>query len=87
MASRRTALTQHCASHLVAAALPAPIAATLHRVLEHGTPDALLFNVASADVDVAVLKSQARSGRAMLGSKTENLLHPLDFHMLPLNGT
>lgn len=79
--SWRAEATQQCAAHLAEAALPAPLAAALHRVLEQGTPETLLSDyVASADVDVVVLGSQGRSGlaRALLGSTAENLLHTLD---------
>lgn len=79
--SLRTAVTQQCASHLAAAALPASIEAALQHVLEQGTPETLLSDyVASADVDLVVLGSQGRSGlaRALLGSTAENLLHALD---------
>jgi nucleotide-binding universal stress UspA family protein len=43
------------AVHLAKAALPAPVEAALHRVLEQGTPETVLSDyVASADVDVVV---------------------------------
>lgn len=79
--SWRAAATQQCASHLAAAALPAPAEAALQRVLEQGTPETLLADyVASVDVDLVVLGSHGRSGlaRALLGSTAENLLHALD---------
>lgn len=87
--SWRAAVTQECTSHLAEAALPAPVEAALHRVLEQGTPEALLPDyVASADVDVVVLGSQGRSGlaRALLGSTAENLLHTLDCDTLVVRG-
>ncbi len=87
--SWRTAVTQQCASHLAAAALPAPAEAALQRVLEQGTPETLLSDyVASADVDLVVLGSQGRSGlaRALLGSTAENLLHALDCDTLVVRG-
>jgi nucleotide-binding universal stress UspA family protein len=85
----RTAVTQQCTSHLAAAALPAPVEAALHRVLEQGTPETLLSDyVASADVDLVVLGSHGRSGlaRALLGSTAENLLHALDCDTLVVRG-
>lgn len=87
--SWRDAVTQQCASHVASAALPAPIEATLNRVLEHGAPETLLSDyVASADVDLIVLGSQGRSGlaRALLGSTAENLLHTLDCDTLVVRG-
>ena len=87
--SWRAAVTQQCASHLAAAALPAPIEAALNRVLEQGSPERLLSDyVASADVDLVVLGSQGRSGlaRALFGSTAENLLHSLDCDTLVVRG-
>ncbi|MCC6250591.1 MAG: universal stress protein [Rubrivivax sp.] len=87
--SWRAAVTQACAEHVSAAALPAPIEAALHRVLEHGAPETLLGDyVASADVDLVVLGSQGRRGlaRALLGSTAENLLHTLDCDTLVVRG-
>jgi len=87
--SWRAAVTQECASHLAEAALLASVEATLHRVLERGTPETLLPDyVASADVDLVVLGSQGRSGlaRALLGSTAENLLHTLDCDTLVVRG-
>jgi len=87
--SWRSAVTQQCTAHLAAAALPAPIEAAMHRVLEQGTPQTLLSDyVASADVDLVVLGSQGRSGlaRALLGSTAENLLHALDCDTLVVRG-
>ena len=87
--SWRAEATQQCAAHLAEAALPAPVGAALHRVLEQGTPETLLSDyVASADVDLVVLGSQGRSGlaRALLGSTAENLLHTLDCDTLVVRG-
>jgi nucleotide-binding universal stress UspA family protein len=88
--SWRAAATQQCTSHLTEAALPAPVEAALHRVLEQGTPETLLSDyVAIADVDLVVLGSQGRSGlaRALLGSTAENLLHTLDCDTLVVRQT
>ncbi|WP_088287533.1 universal stress protein [Ideonella sp. A 288] len=89
IASWQTAMREHCASHLAAAALPAAVAAAVHQMLESGSPEALLSDyVASADVDLVVLGSQGRSGvaRALLGSTAESLLHALDCDTLVVRG-
>ncbi len=87
--SWRATMSQQCESHLACAALPQPIAAALHRVLEHGRTETLLSDyVASADVDLVVLGSEGRSGlaRALLGSTAEGLLHALDCDTLVVRG-
>lgn len=87
--SWRAWATQQCTSHLAEAALPTSVETALHRVLEPGTPEALLADyVSSADADLVVLGSQGRSGlaRALLGSTAENLLHTLDCDTLVVRG-
>lgn len=87
--SWHSSVVQQCDSHLIEAALPESIGATLHRVLEKGSPEILLSDyVASADVDLVVLGSHGRSGlaRALLGSTAESLLHALDCDTLVVRG-
>lgn len=85
----RAAATQECTAHLAEAALPAPVLASLQRVIERGQPEVLLPDyVASTGADLVVLGSQGRSGlaRALLGSTAENLLHVLDCDTLVVRG-
>lgn len=89
-ADREASASAACEQMLAEMALGPEVAHQLQRVIERGTPAALLPDyVRNQDVDLVVLGSNGRTSfmKKLLGSTTETLLHAIDSDVMVVRGT
>jgi nucleotide-binding universal stress UspA family protein len=78
-----------CEQMLAESNLPPEVTQQLQRVIEKGTPEALLPDyVRNQDIDLVVLGSNAHSSfmKKLLGNTTETLLHAIDCDVMVVRG-